>query len=119
MAPESFAIITPTNPTLRDVITQMIITSDNTATDLVIAKVGGKEMVNEFLKQNGITTSFLVQTVFELFRKPYERLDPQYKSLSFEDVSRYRAIAAVHRFAQGPDQRIHDGCSGRTRFRIR
>jgi beta-lactamase class A len=74
------------NPTLRDVITQMIITSDNTATDLMIAKVGGKEKVNEFLKQNGTTTSFLVQTVFELFRKPYERLDPQYKSLSSEDV---------------------------------
>ena len=74
------------NPTLRDVITQMIITSDNTATDLMIAKVGGKEKVNEFLKQNGITTSFLVQTVFELFRKPYERLDPQNKSLSYEDV---------------------------------
>ena len=74
------------NPTLRDVITQMIITSDNTATDLMIAKVGGKEKVNEFLKQNGITTSFLVQTVFELFRKPYERLDPQYKTLTTEDV---------------------------------
>jgi len=74
------------NPTIRDLITQMIITSDNTATDLMIAKVGGKEKVNEFLKQNGITASFLVQTVFELFRKPYERLDPHYKSLSSEDV---------------------------------
>lgn len=74
------------NPTIRDLITEMIITSDNTATDLMIAKVGGKEKVNAFLKQNGFTTSFLVQTVFELFRKPYERLDPQYKSLSFEDV---------------------------------
>src|SRR5580704_451602 len=74
------------NPTIRDVILQMIITSDNTATDLMIAKVGGKDKVNEFLKQSGFTASFLVQTVFELFRKPYERLDPQYKSLSFEDV---------------------------------
>jgi beta-lactamase class A len=74
------------NPTIRDVITQMIITSDNTATDLMIAEVGGREKVNEFLKQHGITTSFLVQTVFELFRKPYERLDSQYKSLTYEDV---------------------------------
>jgi beta-lactamase class A len=74
------------NPTLRDVITQMIITSDNTATDIMIAKVGGKEKVNEFLKQAGITTSFLVQTVFEVFRKPYELLDPQNKSLTPEDV---------------------------------
>ena len=74
------------NPTLRDVITQMIITSDNTATDIMIAKVGGKEKVNEFLEQAGITTSFLVQTVFELFRKPYELLDPKNKSLTPEDV---------------------------------
>jgi beta-lactamase class A len=48
----------------------MIITSNNTATDLMIAKVGGKEKVNEFLKQNGFTASFLVQTVFELFANP-------------------------------------------------
>jgi len=74
------------NPTLRDVITQMIITSDNTATDLMIAKVGGTDKVNEFLKQNGFTTSRLVQTVYELFRKRYEVLDPKYKSLTPEDV---------------------------------
>jgi beta-lactamase class A len=74
------------NPTLRDVITQMIITSDNTATDIMIARVGGKEKVNEFLRQNEIPTSFLVQTVFELFRKPYEVLDPRNKSLTPEDV---------------------------------
>jgi beta-lactamase class A len=73
------------NPTIRDVITQMIITSDNTATDLMIAKVGGREKVNEFLKQNGYQSS-LVGTTYELFRKPYERLDPKYKSLTPEDI---------------------------------
>ena len=30
-------------PTLRDVLLQMIITSDNTATDIAIGKVGGVE----------------------------------------------------------------------------
>jgi beta-lactamase class A len=74
------------NPTLRDVITQMIITSDNTATDIMIAKVGGRDKVNEFLKQSGFVTSRLVQTANELFRKTYEVLDPKYKSLSPEDV---------------------------------
>lgn len=74
------------NPTLRDLITEMIITSDNTATDIMIGKVGGIGKVNEFLRQNGIKTSFLVQTVFELFRKPYEVLDPKYQSLTPEDV---------------------------------
>jgi len=74
------------NPTIRDVITQMIITSDNTATDLMIAKVGGKDKVNEFLKQSGFNTLRLVQTTYELFRKTYEVLDPKYKSLTPEEV---------------------------------
>ncbi len=74
------------NPTIRDVITQMIITSDNTATDMMIAKVGGVAKVNEFLRQEGFTTSRLVQTAYELFRKTYEVLDPKYKSLTPEDV---------------------------------
>ena len=33
-------------PTMRDVLLQMIITSDNTATDLAIAQVGGVASVN-------------------------------------------------------------------------
>jgi beta-lactamase class A len=74
------------NPTLRDVITQMIITSDNTATDIMIARVGGRDRVNEFLKQAGFGTTRLVQTTYELFRKRYEVLDPKYKSLTPEDV---------------------------------
>jgi beta-lactamase class A len=74
------------NPTLRDVITQMIITSDNTATDIMIAKVGGVDKVNEFLRQSGVRTSRLVQTTYELFRKTYEVLDPKYKTLTPEDV---------------------------------
>jgi beta-lactamase class A len=37
-------------PTFRDVLLQMIITSDNTATDLAIAKVGGVDKVNAWLR---------------------------------------------------------------------
>lgn len=74
------------NPTIRDVITQMIITSDNTATDIMIAKVGGIDKVNQFLKQSGFTITRLVQTTYELFRKRYEVLNPKYKSLTPEDV---------------------------------
>jgi beta-lactamase class A len=40
-------------PTLRDVLLQMIITSDNTATDLAIGKVGGVAPVNTWLKESG------------------------------------------------------------------
>lgn len=98
------------NPTLRDLITQMIITSDNTATDILIARVGGKDKVNEFLKQNGIRTSYLVQTVFELFRKPYEVLDPRNKSLTPEDVFAIQTnLPAFTEPRQELVQRLRDG----------
>jgi beta-lactamase class A len=57
-------------PTLRDVLTQMIITSDNTATDIAVAKVGGVAAVNVWLKQNGYADGMrLTQTTGELFTK--------------------------------------------------
>lgn len=42
------------NPTWRDILLQMIITSDNSATDMMIAKVGGVSAVNAFLKEQGL-----------------------------------------------------------------
>lgn len=57
-------------PTVRDVLLQMIITSDNTATDLIIAKVGGVGRVNEWLQQNGYGDALkLTQTTGDLFVK--------------------------------------------------
>ncbi|HEX7284498.1 MAG TPA: serine hydrolase [Vicinamibacterales bacterium] len=57
-------------PTVRDVLLQMIITSDNTATDLAIAKVGGVARVNAWLKQAGYADGHkLTQTTGELFAK--------------------------------------------------
>ncbi|HYB96158.1 MAG TPA: serine hydrolase [Vicinamibacterales bacterium] len=63
-------------PTLRDVLMQMVITSDNTATDLAIARVGGVARVNAWLKESGyIDGQRLVQTTGELFAK-YSSLGP-------------------------------------------
>jgi beta-lactamase class A len=57
-------------PTYRDLITQMIITSDNTATDIAIAKVGGVAAVNAWLTQHGYAEGMrLTQTTGELFTK--------------------------------------------------
>ena len=57
-------------PTLRDVLLQMVITSDNTATDLAIAKVGGVARVNAWLKEAGYADGLkLTQTTGELFAK--------------------------------------------------
>lgn len=63
-------------PTFRDVLLQMIITSDNTATDLAIAKVGGVARVNAWLAQAGYADGHkLTQTTGELFAK-YNALKP-------------------------------------------
>jgi beta-lactamase class A len=63
-------------PTLRDVLLQMIITSDNTATDLSIAQVGGVAKVNAWLAAKGYADGMrLTQTTGELFAK-YAALAP-------------------------------------------
>ena len=57
-------------PTFRDVLLQMIITSDNTATDLSIARVGGVARVNAWLKDQGYADGLrLTQTTGDLFAK--------------------------------------------------
>jgi len=57
-------------PTLRDVLLQMVITSDNTATDLAIAKVGGVERVNAWIREHGYGDALrLNSTVKDLFAK--------------------------------------------------
>ncbi|MDY6945608.1 MAG: serine hydrolase [Pseudomonadota bacterium] len=74
------------NPTLRDVITQMVITSDNTATDIMIAKVGGKDRVNRFLRDSGYKVLRQNNTTLEFFRMRFAALDPRYQDLKPEDV---------------------------------
>ncbi|MGH7555347.1 MAG: serine hydrolase [Longimicrobiales bacterium] len=57
-------------PTLRDVLLQMVITSDNTATDLAIARVGGTDRVNAWLRNGGYADGLkLNMTTGELFAK--------------------------------------------------
>ncbi len=57
-------------PTLRDVLLQMIITSDNTATDLAIFRVGGTDRVNSWLRESGYAQGVkLNMTTGDLFAK--------------------------------------------------
>jgi beta-lactamase class A len=74
-------------PTVRDVMMQMIITSDNTATDLAIARVGGVGAVNEWLKANGFGPALRLNgTILDVFRNRYVIGDPGASKLSAEDV---------------------------------
>ena len=72
-------------PTWGDLLTQMIITSDNTATDIVVDRVGF-ERVNDLLSQLGYTGTRLQHTLAGYFRRRWELLDPANASLSNAEV---------------------------------
>ena len=100
-------------PTLQDVLTQMVITSDNTATDLAIAEVGGVDRVNAWIAANGGGMQ-LFYTVAQVFAKAREAA---YTANPREAVSRNKAYwlgeitpRAVGRWLERL-QRCQDGTS--------
>lgn len=72
-------------PTLRDLITQMIVTSDNTATDIMIGKVG-LARVNRMLDSLGYRDTRLRMSVGQTFRAVWEALDPKYSTMTDREV---------------------------------
>jgi beta-lactamase class A len=73
------------SPTFRDIITQMIITSDNTATDIMIHKVG-LPRVNEMLKKDGYKETRLLFTTGDLFREVWILADPANRKMTDREV---------------------------------
>ncbi len=61
---------------IKDVITLMIIVSDNTATDLMFAKVGGIEPVNRLMAEYGLTATRATAPSSEWFRALREAKSP-------------------------------------------
>ena len=96
-------------PTWRDLITQMIITSDNTATDIMIARLG-QERVNEMLSEFGYEQTRLRATTGELFRRVWVMADPANEALSHREVfergfpSDPEASARTFRFEGDPEE---------------
>jgi beta-lactamase class A len=72
-------------PTYRGLITQMIVTSDNTATDIMIERLG-LARVNAMLQDLGYEQTRLKKTTGDLFRRTWELLDPANASLSHRQV---------------------------------
>lgn len=72
-------------PTYRDLVTQMIVTSDNTATDIMIARLG-QERVNEMLSGFGYGQTRLRATTGDLFRRVWVMADPANATLSHREV---------------------------------
>ena len=91
-------------PTVRDLITQMIITSDNSATDLMITQVGGVAPVNGWLKSNGYADQRLNMTIYEVFRRRYEVADPALTSITPTEL--YALQSGDPAFAGMPRERF-------------
>jgi len=74
-------------PTLGDLVTEMVITSDNTATDLVVDAMGGVDAVNAWLTASGFaeTQSFGRPDAYR--RALLTLLDPAFATLTAEETT--------------------------------
>ena len=96
-------------PTYRDLVTQMIITSDNTATDIMIARLG-QDRVNALLSELGYEQTRLRATTGDLFRRVWVMADPANAALSHPEVfergfpSDAEASARTFRFEGDPEE---------------
>jgi beta-lactamase class A len=73
-------------PTVHDLIQQMIVTSDNTATDQMTTRVGGVPALNAWLAQSGYKMR-MVNRGYEYRRKLLARLDGRFSQLTAEETT--------------------------------
>lgn len=74
-------------PTYRDLLTEMVITSDNTATDVMVQRIGGVEALNAWLTSTGFTRTRMLNRGHEYRQKLLTRLDPSFATLTPEETT--------------------------------
>ena len=74
------------NLSVHDALELMIIQSDNTATDMIFARVGGPPHVNDTMRQMGFKTINATGTTFDWFRALGAMADPAWEKLSPEEL---------------------------------
>ena len=74
-------------PTLRDAITEMIITSDNTATDIVLMKIGGPAAVTKWLADSGYPRLASYGRPHDYRRDLLVMIDPAFATLTAEETT--------------------------------
>ncbi len=74
-------------PTYRDLITEMVITSDNTATDLMIRRIGGVEALNTWLTTTGFTHTRMMNRGHEYRQKLLALINPEFEKLTAEETT--------------------------------
>jgi beta-lactamase class A len=73
-------------PTLRDLVTVMIVVSDNSATDLLLSRTGGVAALNVWLAASGYSHTRMAQTGLDSFRLPYVLADARHASLTGDQI---------------------------------
>ena len=72
-------------PTLRDLVVQMIVTSDNIGTDIALGRVG-LARVNALLAQLGYQQTRINHTTAELSRRIFVLADPKYSTFTDREL---------------------------------
>jgi beta-lactamase class A len=73
-------------PTVRDLLTAMMVVSDNSAADLLLAKLGGVAALNAWLAATGYAHARMAQSVLDAGRVPYVLADARHASLTSTQV---------------------------------
>lgn len=89
-------------PTVRDLLTLMIIISDNTATDMVLHRLG-TVAVNQFMHELGLTNTHLVLTIRDIFDDLLPSADPNQDLLALARQPRRRDGIA---YSTEPDNNV-------------
>ena len=74
-------------PTIRDLLTEMVITSDNVATDLLLTRVGGVDSLNAWLTSTGFRHLRMVDRGFVYRRKILALVNPEFEKLTAEETT--------------------------------
>ncbi len=74
-------------PTYRDLITEMVITSDNTATDLMVQRIGGVAALNTWLAASGFTQTRMMNRGHEYRQKLLTLVNPEFAKLTPEETT--------------------------------
>ncbi len=74
-------------PTIKDLITEMVITSDNTATDMMVMKIGGVDSLNAWLKASGFSHLSMVARGHVYRRKLLALVNPEFETLTAEETT--------------------------------
>lgn len=94
-------------PTVRDLLTLMIIISDNTATDIMVDYLGGAAAVEGFMRELGLTEIFFKLNCKQLLRYAFP---PEVADLPLEQLVKWTTENDILRdslpFSKGPENNV-------------